>query len=163
VQARPDNTPPGAEEAEWPLEQPEARRRGLPHTLILLGFWGATATMLLLALIAQPDPRGFGTHEQLGLSPCRMMQWTGVPCPGCGVTTSLTLAVQGHPLESLAVQPFGLLTAIALPLLALWALAVHLRGGDLYERLSARRGLALKSALVLMGLAWVYKLAITLG
>ena len=163
MQARPDNTPPGGDEAEWPLEPAEARDRGLPHYLILLGFWGATATMLLLALIAQPDPRGFGTHEQLGLSPCRMIQWTGVPCPGCGVTTSLTLAAQGRPLESLAVQPFGFLTAIALPLLALWALVVHRRGGDLYERVAARRGLAPKSALVLMGLAWAYKLVITLG
>lgn len=119
--------------------------------------------MVLLAVVAQPDERGYGTHEQLGLAPCRMMQWTGVPCPGCGVTTSVTLAAQGHPLESLAVQPFGLLTAISLPLLALWALAVHLRGGDLYGRLSARGGRAAKAALALMGLAWVYKLAVTLS
>jgi hypothetical protein len=163
VQARPESPPPIEDQADWPIEPPRPPVRGVPHTLILLGFWGATATMVLLALIAKPDSRGFGTHEQLGLSPCRMMQWTGVPCPGCGVTTSVTLAAQGHPLEALAVQPFGLLTALALPLLALWALAVHLRGGDLYERLSARRGRALKGSLVLMGLAWVYKLAITLG
>ncbi len=151
------------ERADWPLEPEPDVPRATPHWLILFCFWGATLLMVVLALVAKPDGRGYGTHEQLGLSPCRMMDWTGVPCPGCGVTTSVTLAVQGHPLESFLVQPFGLLTAIALPLLAVWSLFVHLRGGDLYLALAKDRGRWLKLALVLMGAAWVYKLVSVLG
>jgi Protein of unknown function (DUF2752) len=152
---------PQSDDEAWPLEGAVVAKRGTPHWLILLGFWGATATMVLLALVAKPDERGFGTHEQLGLPPCRMMAWTDVPCPGCGVTTSVTLASQGQFVESFLVQPFGLLTAIALPLLALWALFVHRRGADLYEVIARHRAGWVKVTLGLMGAAWVYKLFLT--
>lgn len=158
-----EHSPRTEEESSWPVEPEQEPRRGGAHYLILLATWGALAVMGLLALIAEPDPRGVGTHEQLGLAPCRMMEWTGVPCPGCGVTTSLTHVLHGSPLEALAVQPFGLITAVALPLLALWALAVHLRGGDLYLTLARTRRTWLPALLLLMGASWIYKLFRVLG
>ncbi|HIG11797.1 MAG: DUF2752 domain-containing protein [bacterium] len=157
--------PDAAAQAEnWPAQSVDSdaqAARGTPHWVILLGLWGAVATMVLLALVAAPDERGFGTHEQLGLAPCRLMQWSGVPCPGCGVTTALTLAVQGHPSQAFFVQPFGLLCAFGLPFLALWAIRVHRRGADLYEVISRQRACWVKSILVLMGAAWIYKLVVT--
>ena len=128
------------------------------HLLVLGLILGLLGVMVLLALVAEPDPRGFGTHEQLGLWPCRMKQWTGLPCPGCGVTTSVTHAVQGRPLESLRVQPLGLLVALALPPLALWGLLVHRRGGDLYALLTESSFPWIRLTLIVAAASWVYKL-----
>jgi len=145
-------------EVDWPGDERTAHKRGVPHYLVLSGFLGATATMGLLAVVAKPDARGYGTHEQLGLSPCRLKQWTDIPCPGCGVTTSVTLAVQGRPLESFLVQPFGLITAISLPLLSIWAVLGHFRGVDVYRTIETRKGRWVKIAAGLMAVAWAYKL-----
>lgn len=143
---------------DWPGDKPTPLVRGTPHYLTLFGLLGATGSMALLALVAEPDDRGFGTHEQLGLPPCRLKQWTDIPCPGCGVTTSVTLAVQGRPLDSFQTQPFGLLTAFGLPLLTVWALRQHWRGEDVYRRIESRYGKWVKLVAALMGVAWVYKL-----
>ncbi|MFT7670272.1 MAG: hypothetical protein ACI8X5_002980 [Planctomycetota bacterium] len=115
--------------------------------------------LIVLAVIAKPDARGFGTHEQLGLAPCQLLEMTGVPCPGCGVTTSVTLALQGEPAESLATQPFGLILALAWPLLTLWALVLHLRGADVFQVLDRRKRRWIASAMLLMAASWIYKLA----
>lgn len=151
------------QDGRWPVSRPEPRNRGLTHWLILLGFFAGTLLLVALAILIEPDPRGFGTHEKLGLTPCRLMEWTGFPCPGCGVTTSATLAARGELWRSIVVQPFGLLSVVALPLLSLWGLLVHLRGDDLYEVISRRKGRWIKWTLVLLGLAWGYKIvAVTL-
>ena len=155
----PDST--AAEVPDWPGDQPTPTRRSGAHTLVLGLILSMVASMVLLALATEPDPRGFGTHEQLGLSPCRMMEYTGVPCPGCGVTTSVTLAAQGRPVDSFLVQPLGLVCALALPLLAVWAVRVHRRGDDLYEVIANRKKPWVRGTLALIALAWVYKIAIS--
>jgi len=147
---------------DWPEGASETPARGGAHWLVLLGFIGGTLAMVLLAFVATPDARGHGTHEQLGLSPCRMMQWTGIPCPGCGVTTSVTLAAQGHPWQSFLVQPFGLLTALALPLLTLWSIVEHRRGVDLYRKIAEARKAWIWWTLTVCALAWTYKIVITI-
>jgi hypothetical protein len=157
---RDDQTEGPETETDWPGDERRPRRRSSSHYLVLFGLLGATASIGILALAADPDSRGYGTHEQLGLPPCRMMDWTGVPCPGCGVTTSVTLAAQGHPLAAFWIQPFGLLTVIALPLLSLWAVAGHFRGQDLYRNIEERRAPWVRAVLVLMALAWIYKIAV---
>ena len=126
----------------------------------LFGVLGATASLPLLALLTEPDPRGFGTHEQLGLAPCRMMQWTDIPCPGCGVTTSVVLTTQGQPVEAFLSQPFGVLCVLALPLLSVWALVGHFRGQDLYRNIEERRGPWVRVTWLLLLAAWIYKIAI---
>ena len=42
----------------------------------------------LTALSLEPDPRGFGTHQRLGLPPCSFRMFFGIHCPTCGMTTS---------------------------------------------------------------------------
>lgn len=86
---------------------------------------------------------------------------TGVPCPGCGVTTSVTLAGQGRPWASLQTQPLGLFLAYGVPLLTLWALVMHLRGEDIYERFEGRRLPWVRMLLVVGVFAWIFKIAST--
>lgn len=70
------------------------------------GLWG-------LAAYLQPDPRGYGTHSQLGTGPCGMLIMTGYPCPTCGMTTAFAHTVRGQWLRALWVQPGGFILALA--------------------------------------------------
>src|SRR5262245_59589459 len=79
-----------------------------------------SALILVIARLLHPSPRGFGTHEQLGLPPCPFLLLTGMPCPSCGLTTSFALAARLQFLSSLTIQPFGFiafcLTFLAIPI-----------------------------------------------
>lgn len=127
----------------------------------------AVASWLVLAalgLYASPDASGVGTHEQFGLPACSTMEWFGVPCPGCGVTTSTALFAQGRFAESLRNQPFGFLCALLAALGPLAAFGAAALGRDLWVDL---RRLASKRWLVALGVAvavgWVWKLWLVLG
>ena len=113
----------------------------------------------LFRFLLEPDARGFGTHQQLGLKPCASMEWAGIPCPGCGVTTSVTQVAHGQPLTALATQPFGWFVALVLAVYPVWALVQWRRGRDLgdeaFELLNLRRALSVGA---LMLVAWLYKL-----
>lgn len=61
----------------------------------------------------KPDPRGMGTHEQLGLPPCTFYRVTGMPCPSCGMTTSFCQLVHGNLAKSLEANPVATLLAAA--------------------------------------------------
>lgn len=68
-----------------------------PVSRVLFGLW----SVLLLSGFAvawgvEPDPRGFGTHERLGLPPCSFRAFVGQPCPSCGMTTSFANFVRGR-------------------------------------------------------------------
>lgn len=133
-------------------------RRGAEHWVVLLLALAALLVEAWLGLRATPDARGYGTHEQLGLAPCRAIDWFGVPCPGCGVTTSVAHAARFDFAKSFLVQPFGLFVAAAIPLAAAWALVVSWRGGDCaaaLSRLSTRGLLFAVGALALFG--WIWK------
>ena len=45
--------------------------------------------------------------------PCPLRTVTGVPCPLCGMTTSVEAAVHLHPAEAFAANPGGLLLVAA--------------------------------------------------
>ena len=113
----------------------------------------------VLGLAVDPAPRGFGTHEQLGLAPCRTMEWIGIPCPGCGVTTSVSLLWHGDLWASFVNQPFGFLMGVVIPLGAVGAIVRHFRGHDLYAEAAAMRwGRWLLGLGTVMLVAWVYKI-----
>lgn len=139
-------------------------RRSAEHWIVLAGAFLGPALLALFAALVTPDPRGFGTHEKIGLPPCLMMKCFHLPCPGCGVTTSVALAAHGRIRDAARNQPFGLVVALAAPVVALWAIAGHLRGRDLYRDLCAVRigpwAWWLGGALAL---SWFYKLAQVLG
>ena len=134
--------------------------RGLAHRALLALALLCPLTMGALAFVLEPDARGYGTHEQLGLTACASMRYLDLPCPGCGVTTAVTLAYRGQPVKSLLTHPFGLLLAAAALAGALWALVAHLRGRDLARLLSGRKIAVLAklgSAAWLLG--WLYTLS----
>lgn len=137
----------------------EDKKRSSEHYLLLGLSILALIGIGLLGLWMDPDPRGFGTHEQLGLAPCRTMDWIGIPCPGCGVTTSVSLFWHGELWASFVNQPFGCLLAALVPLLAVGAIIAHFQGRDLYaSALSVPIGRVILSLASLMLAAWVYKI-----
>jgi Protein of unknown function (DUF2752) len=82
----------------------------------LLGLLGLARTLV-------PDPRGYGTHTQLGLRPCSFLTLTGRLCPTCGMTTAFAWMMRGEVVRSWHVNPAGcLLALLSFPLLA-WLIA----------------------------------------
>lgn len=128
---------------------------------------GAAVGIPALAVIGlarwlEPDPRGFGTHVQLGLGACSLMQLTGYPCPMCGMTTTFSLLAHGRVLEAFANQPFGPVlfagTAAAAVLgIADLALARGVLGAGLATLGRWERTVAW-ALLGGLGLGWIYKI-----
>jgi hypothetical protein len=134
--------------------------RSLEHWILLAGATAALLGLVVFALWVPPDPRGYGTHERLGLPPCAAMELWNVPCPGCGVTTSLALAAHGRLLASFLNQPFGCALALAVPCAFVFALVQHARGRDLRRELERRPALPFVIAIVaFVAASWLYKLA----
>jgi hypothetical protein len=79
----------------------------------------ATGFVLFLLQVT-PDPRGHGTHEQMGLPACGWVVQYNKPCPTCGVTTAASHLVHRQPWQALKTQPFG----TALAAFGLWLAAV---------------------------------------
>jgi hypothetical protein len=122
------------------------------------------AASLIVARLLQPSADGFGTHRQLGLPPCAFLHFTGIPCPSCGLTTSVAHAARFHFYESIITQPFGLVifisAVLSIPLSICfiyrrvpWAILKRLRGGKL----------AIYSMIALFILSWLYKISAMKG
>ncbi|MFT4540279.1 MAG: hypothetical protein ACI841_005038 [Planctomycetota bacterium] len=122
--------------------------------LMCLAIGPALAT---LSLLTKPDARGFGTHEQLGLPACGLRALLEVPCPACGVTTSVVLATRGRVLESLANQPFGFLLALTLVALFVAALRSLWTGADMRPLIAVRPGWQISVAGLLVLVSWGWK------
>ena len=73
--------------------------------------------VLIVGTLLPPDASGTGTHIRLGLAPCQFLYRTGLPCPSCGLTTSVAYLAHGNLPASLWVQPLGTLFGIACALL----------------------------------------------
>jgi len=99
---------------------PPTTRLGAWTRIGLAGIGIGLVAVLGLARSLEPDPRGFGTHEQLGLRPCAFRSSAGVSCPSCGMTTAFSEAVRGRLGRSWRANPAGCLIAAASPLLAAW-------------------------------------------
>lgn len=126
-----------------------------------------SATPLVVAALLDPDPAGVGTHRQLGLGGCTMLQLTGWPCPMCGMTTTFSLAIHGRLIEALLCQPFGLALFLLTVATALVSLVELVRPVGLWRR--AWDWIGLKegwiAAALMLGLlvGWAYKLLVTLA
>ncbi len=82
------------------------------HRLPAIGLWIASVALLIVSAMLDPDPRGFGTHEALGLPPCSFLARTGLPCVACGMTTAFSLAAHGRLIDALLAQPAGAILAL---------------------------------------------------
>lgn len=96
-----------------------ASPRGMGRGLAGEGTWVSLAVWLFLlvsggavlaaAVWLTPDPAGHGTHTQLGLPPCGFLVASGLPCPGCGLTTSFSHMARLQVAGAFAANPFGVL------------------------------------------------------
>lgn len=127
--------------------------------LLLCGLTGLLA-ILALARFLHADPRGYGTHEQLGFPPCVTQRFLHLPCPFCGMTTSFSLMAHGRVYDAFLTQPAGALAFVAV-LAACFFLGVLLLSGRPIpvDRLNAAAPRWGRYLLVSLFLAWVYKIA----
>lgn len=109
--------------------QVDARERLGRRPRVLLAAWAvALVAVLVVARRLEPDPRGFGTHEQLGLSPCAFRAATGRPCPTCGMTTAFARFARGELAASWRANPAGALLAPGALVLAAWLVVASALG-----------------------------------
>ena len=121
--------------------------------LVLLVVWGLAAWL-------EPDARGYGTHERLGLPPCSFQQLTGRPCPSCGMTTAFARLAHGQLIASAQANPGGFLVALISLVLAPWSLASAKQGHLIGVTAPDRALLVLLLPIIGVSLAaWLLRLA----
>lgn len=81
-----------------------------------------------IAMWLTPDPRGFGTHQQLGMPACTFRTVTGLNCPHCGLTTSFSWFVRGRWKQAAQINAAGLVLAAAAVLIWPWLITVIIKG-----------------------------------
>lgn len=100
------------------------RRPRAAFAVLAAGVLGVLAT----ARVLKPDPRGFGTHAQLGLGECAFRGLTGWPCPSCGMTTAFSWAVRGRLDMAWRANPAGSVIVPCLVFIVPWSLAASITG-----------------------------------
>jgi hypothetical protein len=103
----------------------------------------ASTTVVVFAFRLDPDPRGYGTHEQLGLPPCGFLRDHGVPCISCGMTTAFAAMAHGQPLLALRSNPFGVLLFLAMLLAPIHCLHSLVKDLDPFWIFRTRRALVI--------------------
>ncbi len=128
--------------------------------LVALALVVAAVAFVMWLSDVDPDPRGHGTHEKLGMEPCGWARQWDMPCPTCGVTTAATHLVHLQPVAAFAVQPFGASLALGglwVAAVALWSL---LRGESFLVRVASwPYGTILVITVLLLLGSWGYRAA----
>ena len=139
-----------------------SERLGRATRALLAAFALALASILVVARGLEPDPRGFGTHTQLGLWPCAFRATTGRACPTCGMTTSFAWFARGDVTRAWRANPAGsLLGPICLAMIP-WLLLASARGRPWPFRALERPLVGLSVAVVALTLiSWTVRM--TLG
>lgn len=129
------------------------------NTLLLIG----AGSILALSVGLEPDPSGVGTHMQLGLNGCVILNEFDVPCPMCGMTTTFALMADLRWLAAIGNQPFGvvlfLLTAFLAIISAMELIHPRSRWSAIHDRFN---GIEIKLVTAFFGFmiaAWAYKIA----
>ena len=117
--------------------------------------------ILAVGLSLTARSKGDGTHTQLRLPACRMMVVDGVPCPTCGLTTSITAASHGDFGASARANVFGTFLFFAFILVGSAGILQAVAGRDILGRIFRRRSWLFCGILITGVLAgWAIKLAI---
>lgn len=102
---------------------------------------------LLFACLAGYSWLGLGGGVSLAESQvtvCHIKNLTGIPCPSCGSTRAIHALLDGHFLQSLYWNPFGLVLASILLISPLWLLTDRITKGDSLFRVYQSAEKALK-------------------
>jgi hypothetical protein len=94
----------------------------------LAGLGLVLLALLTTAACLTPNQAGMGTHQQLGLPPCSMVQLVGMRCPACGMTTSWAHLLKGHVLASFQANAGGALLGLTALAIVPWSLLTAWRG-----------------------------------
>ncbi len=139
-------------------------KAALRDRLISLALGLPSWTVLGIAVWLEPETKGFGTHQQLGLGGCTMLTLTGYPCPMCGMTTTFTHMAHLQPIQAMSTQPFGVVLFLGTLATALLALTELVRPRGRWsvvwrwvERYEARIALGLLGGLVA---GWIFKILV---
>lgn len=120
------------------------RLPAVARVFALVAGLGLVATLAVAAWLT-PNQQGFGTHQQLGLPRCMLLELCHVRCPTCGMTTSWAYTVRGQLGQAASANCGGMLLAVLAILVAPWLLVSAVRGSWLGGAPSP------KIALTLMG------------
>lgn len=129
----------------------------------LVGMMTALPCWAILAagLCLTAREKGDGTHVQLGLPACRTMVVDGVPCPTCGLTTSITAAAHGDLAASARANVFGTVLFFAMVLTGSIGIIQAASGRDALGRIFRGRWWFFCGILITGLLSgWAIKLAI---
>jgi hypothetical protein len=94
----------------------------------MVGIAVGVLAVFAVAAALTPDPRGHGTHEQLGLPPCTFVFLFGRPCPSCGMTTAWSWLARGNVLAAMRANVGGAALGILAIAGAAWLLVSAVRG-----------------------------------
>lgn len=136
-------------------------RLPVPERVVALVVAAGIGLVLLLAFLLTPDPRGMGTHEQLGFAPCMTEYLFGIPCPMCGMTTSFAEMAHGHILRAFVVQPAGAVLFVITALVgfgSLFTAATGLYPASVVSWMRSKR--FWWGAVAFVAAAWVYKIVV---
>src|SRR5215831_8338528 len=125
---------------------------------------GLAAALLLIARLLRPSAEGVGTHQQLGLPPCAFLHFTGIPCPACGLTTSVAHAAHLQFFQSIVTQPFGFIVFLFALLSIPFSLFFIYRRIPISALTDIRgRKFVVGLTLAIFLLSWFYKIAAMKG
>lgn len=116
-----------------PPSNPFSTRRRMVLVVLAL----ALLALLVTAARLEPSSQGFGTHQQLGLGECFVVQQWGVRCPSCGMTTAWTRLLHGDLQGAVAANTGGVLLCVAAMAVVPWLLASAAFGRWCYLRPTA--------------------------
>ena len=142
---------PAASTSDLPI----LRSRPATDAYLALG----AAAFLLAAHLLTPDPSGVGTHRQILPVPCFFLALTHIPCPGCGLTTSVTWAAHGRLDRSFACHYLGPFLYFAGWLILIWSIGAAAFGLPSATHLFRRRGFLIALLVLYLG-AWIVRLSI---
>jgi hypothetical protein len=141
-----------------PIPRDDGRLGRAERTAALLGVLGVLG-VFAVALMLEPDPRGLGTHERLGLAPCSTQYLLDVPCPFCGMTTAFSHMVRGQVVRGFLVQPAGAALFALFAAAGILLLVMAVRGKAPGRRLqSLMTRWSWRVLIPILAAAWLYKL-----
>jgi hypothetical protein len=108
-----------------------------------------SAILVVGGLVLAHLPSGVGL-------PCPLRTLTGVPCPFCGLTTSIRGALGGRPGQAWSAAPLGLVVLALALALSTDALVAWMRRAP--RRLDRVVGLPVPLLLGLLGAEWMFEL-----
>ncbi|MBN1910561.1 MAG: DUF2752 domain-containing protein [Pirellulales bacterium] len=112
-----------------------------------------------VACLLEPDARGHGTHEQLGLGPCSFHVLFGQRCPTCGSTTAFVHLARGQWREAVGANAGGTLLATVCLIAGPWLVASAVRGRWLFRAPTEKAvAVVVGAVVVVMVVDWIVHL-----